>query len=325
MVAKEQCRVLTLVCDLGGSWAWSMGQCTLQDHKQEVLCVPSERTLAKGHVPYKASRKSKRSKSTDGRSASLASTVGNEALGCALRCWPRWACRVVFRSPWPPAAGRGTGCAAAATTRCTSAEARPTMAWGQRPPQPHSACPAPPRRRPPGASGVPSPPPLPSPRGRCRLVGGCGFGPPSRGPPRGGPAPEGAASCQNLRQNRLWPLWSEMGGIFTISCLVGLNFACCVTLEPSKQPGGSLFVNTASLEIIRQIDVRICESSNSESADCVSIKESDTLQVLPSVVKAKMTTTESFAIIYRKVVAENDKLQPPETKGSLSSWKPGTA
>lgn len=48
MVAKEQCRVLTLVCDLGGGWAWSMGQCTLQDHKQEVYVSPVRGRLLRG-------------------------------------------------------------------------------------------------------------------------------------------------------------------------------------------------------------------------------------------------------------------------------------
>lgn len=166
--------------------------------------------------------------------------MGNEALGCALRCWPCWARRVVFRSPWPPQQGAGL-----AVQRLPLRAARlqkPARQWPGDSDRPNPLCSPRPVVALPGVSGVPSPPPLPSPRGRCRLVGGCGFGPPSRGPPRGGPAPEGAASCQNLRQNRLWPLWSEMGGIFTISCLVGLNFACCVTLEPSKQPGGSLFV-----------------------------------------------------------------------------------
>lgn len=183
----------------------------------------------------------------------------------------------------------------------------------------------------PGVPGVPSLPPLPSPRGRCRLVGGCGFRPPSRVAlhprARGGPAP--AASCQNLRQNRLWPLWSEMGGIFTISCLVGLIFACCVryfrAFETATEKG-SLFVTPRPCKSSGKLMCGFAKAVTAKVRIAFLLRSRIHYRYcLPSVVKAKMTTTQSFAIIYRKVVAENDKLQPPETKGSLSSWKPGTA
>lgn len=99
MAAKEQCRVLTLVCDPGGGRAWSVGQSTLQEfYVSPARGCPRDTSLTKHH----GVRTFPERWQTIHQPGWYHPRAGRwTRLGCVPRSWP---C-----SPWPPATGRRAG------------------------------------------------------------------------------------------------------------------------------------------------------------------------------------------------------------------------